>query len=318
MKRVIISAPFSEEEKKQFLNIDPQVDCVFVNKENITSQMLAEAQALIGNVSPELLEKQSQLEWIQLVSSGADKYLEQANISKDTVITTATGSYGVGIAEYMVAMLLSMMKKIPQYLDDQKKGVWADEGVVTTPFGKRVLIVGTGNIGMEFAKRMRAFGCKIIGIRRRDGICPEELDEVYTIDALKEQLSLADVVAVCLPGTKETFHLFDEEMLSCCKEGSYFMNVGRGNVIPLDAFLNEKVSKRFAGIWLDVCEVEPLPEKHPLFYVPNLLITPHITGGFHLDLTLEKIFRISLHNMKAWLGDGNYISVLDRETGYCK
>lgn len=318
MKRVIISAPFSEKEKKQISSLDPRLDCVFTEKENITSQMLSQAQALIGNVPPNILEKQPQLEWIQLVSSGADKYLDNINISKDTIITTATGAYGIGIAEYMVAMLLSMMKKIPQYLDDQKKGVWVEEGMVTTPYGKRILIVGTGNIGMEFAKRMRPFGCQIIGIRRRDGICPKELDEIYTMDALKEQLSLADVVAVCLPGTKSTFHLFDEEMLSCCKEGSYFMNVGRGNIIPLDAFLDEKISNRFAGIWLDVCEVEPLPTQHPLYYVPNLLITPHITGGFHLDLTMEKIFQLSLHNMKAWLGDGDYISVLDRATGYCK
>ena len=86
----------------------------------------------------------------------------------------------------------------------------------------------------------------------------------------------------------------------------------------VDAFLNDKIANRFAGIWLDVCEIEPLPEQHPLFYVPNLLITPHITGGFHLDLTMEKIFQISLHNMKAWLGEGNYIHVLDLDTGYCK
>ena len=318
MKRVIITGPFRESEKKIFCELSPEVECQFVKQQEVTAQMLSQAQALVGNVEPSMLVNQPQLEWVQLTSSGADKYVAEKNLSKDLIITTATGSYGVGIAEYMVAMLLGMMKKIPNYLENQKKGLWVDEGLVTTPYNKRILIVGTGDIGLEFAKRMRAFGCKLVGIRRRGGTCPEELDEIYTTDCLKEQLSLADVVAVCLPGTKSTFHLFDEEMLSCCKEGSYFMNVGRGNVIPLDAFLNEKIVNRFAGIWLDVCEVEPLPEQHPLFYVPNLLITPHITGGFHLDLTVEKIFRISLHNMKAWLGEGNYISVLDCDTGYCK
>lgn len=318
MKRIIIAAPFGEEEKKKLSSVSTELECVFVNKEEVTAQMLSGAKALIGNVAPAMLTGQTQMEWVQLISSGADNYLKEKNLPENTVITTATGSYGVGIAEYMVAMLLSMMKKIPNYLDNQKKGIWKDEGVVTTPCGKRILIVGTGNIGLEFAKRMRPFGCKIVGIRKRAGDCPKELDEVYTIDSLKEQLAIADVVAVCLPGTKDTFHLFDEDMLSCCKEGSYFMNVGRGNVVPLEAFLNENISNHFAGIWLDVCEVEPLPEKHPLFSVPNLLITPHITGGFHLDLTLENIFRISLHNMKAWSGEGEYISVLDRETGYCK
>lgn len=317
MKRVIITGPFRENEKEIFSNLSSEVECQFVEQKKITVQMLSKAQALIGNVAPSMLVNQPQLEWVQLTSSGADIYVAEKNLSKEMIITTATGSYGVGIAEYMLAMLLAMMKKIPNYLENQKQGLWKDNGTVTTPYNKRILIVGTGDIGFEFAKRMRAFGCKLIGIRRREGMCPEELDEIYTIDCLKEQLALADVVAVCLPGTKSTFHLFDEEMLACCKKGAYFMNVGRGNIVPLDAFLNEEIANRFAGIWLDVCEVEPLPQQHPLFHVPNLLITPHITGGFHLDLTIEKIFEISLHNMKAWLGEGEYICVLDREAGYC-
>ena len=227
MKQIIISGPFRENEQKAFCNLSPDLKCKFVKPQEVTAQMLSTAQALIGNVPPFMLADQPQLEWVQLTSSGADKYVHEKNISKDLIITTATGSYGVGIAEYMVAMLLSMMKKIPDYLDNQKNGVWADEGVVTTPYGKRVLIVGTGDIGLEFAKRMRAFGCKLVGIRRRNGICPEELDEVYSTEFLKEQLALADVVAVCLPGTKSTFHLFDEEMLS--DHTTYYRRISSGS-----------------------------------------------------------------------------------------
>ncbi|MDO4978008.1 MAG: D-2-hydroxyacid dehydrogenase [Eubacteriales bacterium] len=318
MKKILIAGPFGPKEEAAFSQLSSEVECQFVNSSEINDSMLKSANALIGNVSPALLVDQPHLEWVQLTSSGADGYVNEKGIPENILFTTSTGSYGLGIAEYMVAMLLSMMKKIPAYLEDQKKGIWADEGIVTSPFGKRVLIIGTGDLGLEFAKRMRALGCTLVGIRRREGTCPAELDEIYTMDHLKEQLAMADVVAVCLPGTKETFHLFDEEMLLSCKEGSYFMNVGRGNIVPLDAFCNEKVSEHFAGIWLDVCEIEPLPDKHPLYYVPNMLITPHITGGYHLDLTVEKIFQIALHNMKAWLGEGDYIHVLDRNSGYCK
>lgn len=227
MKQIIISGPFRENEQKACCNLSPDLKCKFVKPQEVTAQMLSTAQALIGNVPPFMLADKPQLEWVQLTSSGADKYVHEKNISKDLIITTATGSYGVGIAEYMVAMLLSMMKKIPDYLDNQKNGVWADEGVVTTPYGKRVLIVRTGDIGLEFAKRMRAFGCKLVGIRRRNGICPEELDEVYSTEFLKEQLALADVVAVCLPGTKSTFHLFDEEMLS--DHTTYYRRISSGS-----------------------------------------------------------------------------------------
>lgn len=318
MKKIIITGPFDDKQKAEFASLNQDVDCLFMDKSDITFDLIAEAHALVGNIDTDLLKKQPQLEWVQLTSSGADKYAQESDIAKNAVLTTATGAYGIGIAEYMVAMLLSMMKRIPTYLENQKKGIWKDEGIVTTPYGKRVLIVGTGNIGTEFAKRMRGFGCTLVGVRRRTGECPEEFDEMYTMDQLKEQLAYADIIALCLPGTAETYHLFDKEVLSLCKKGAYLMNVGRGNVIPLDTFLDKEVSERFAGIWLDVCEVEPLPEKHPLFFVENVLITPHITGGFHLDLTMDNIFQIAYQNMKAWLGKGEYTSVLDRKTGYCK
>lgn len=317
MKKLCIKdGLFSEERIQALKNISSEVECVVVSDEEAFEQ-LVDADAVMGNFSIDALSVCRHLELLQLNSSGADAYAKTDKISKDTVITTATGAYGIGIAEYMVAMLLTMMKKIPAYLENQKKAIWADEGMVTTPYGKRVLIIGTGNIGLEFAKRIRPFGCKLVGIRRRAGECPAELDEIYTMDALKKELGKADVVALCLPGTPDTLHLMNEEMLMSCKEGAYLMNVGRGNVIPLEALQKSEITEHFAGIWLDVCEVEPLPEGHMLYQIPNVLITPHITGGFHLDLTCQQIYEISEHNMKAWLGDGEYKSVLDRETGYC-
>lgn len=284
---------------------------------------LSEVDAIIGNVPAGKLAKAQaagglKLSWMQLNSSGADAYVKEGVLPQQTVLTSATGAYGTGIAEYMVCMLLNMMKKVPSYLEDQKKHLWTDEGLVTTPLGKRILIVGTGNIGMEFARRMKAFGGTLVGIRRRADHCPEGLDEIHSLSALKEEAAKADVIAVSLPGTQETYHLFDRELLSCCKEGAYLMNVGRGNVVDDRALLDVGVSSRFAGIWLDVCETEPLPSEDPLYDVPNLLLTPHITGGFHLDLTLQNIFDISMHNYRAFHGEGEYQSVVDRATGYCR
>ncbi|MBQ0000311.1 MAG: D-2-hydroxyacid dehydrogenase [Clostridiales bacterium] len=317
MKKVCIkSGIFTEERIQKLRELSSEIEIVVADGGK-AADALADAHAVVGNFSPDELSVCKHLEFLQLNSSGADAYAVTDKISKETTIATVTGAYGIGIAEYMVAMLLAMMKKIPAYLEDQKKAIWTDEGPVTTPFGKRVLILGTGNIGMEFAKRMRPFGCTIVGIRRRPGTCPAELDELYGMDALKEELAKADVIALALPGTAETKHLLDADMLANCKEGAYLMNVGRGNVIPLADLQKPEVTGRFAGIWLDVVEVEPLPEGHALFSVPNLLLTPHITGGFHLDLTMKQIFEISEHNLKAWLGEGEYKSVLDRSTGYC-
>ena len=264
-----------------------------------------------------MLKDKTNIEWIQLNSSGADAYAMKGAVPENTMITCATGAYGLGISEYMVGMLLLMMKKIPLYLENQKKGIWSDMGNVATPYGKRVLLVGTGNIGLEFAKRMKAFGCTLVGIRNRSSIKPVELDEVYGIGELKNQVGKADVIALSLPGTKSSFHMFNKEILMACKKDSYLLNVGRGTAIDTAVLKEPEVYQHFAGIWLDVAEIEPLPEKDPLFFIPGLYLTPHITGGYHLEETTEKIFEITKHNFIEWAkGGNNYIHIVNRDEGY--
>lgn len=316
MKKIIVTVPFSEEQKCSLQKAAEGMECIFTDAAFKDEALLKQASALIGNVPVPLLKDKANLEWIQLNSSGADAYAADGAVCENTVLTCATGAYGHAISEYMVGMLLCMMKKIPQYIEEQKKGVWTDLGPVVTPYNKRVLLVGTGNIALEFAKRMKAFGCKLIGIRNRAAICPQELDEVYGTEFLEREVEKADVIALSLPGTKSSYHLFDKNILLKCKKGSYLMNVGRGTAIETKALLDKEVYSNFGGIWLDVCETEPLPEKDPLYFVPGLILTPHITGGYHLDETIENIFNITMHNLKAWTGNKDYIHTVSRKDGY--
>lgn len=316
MKKILIAVPFNEEQKKRFCQAADDFECNFVEPAAVTEKMLEEVDALVGNVPVPMLKNKNNLQWIQLNSSGADAYAMDGAVPENTVITCSTGAYGHAISEYMIAMLLTMMKKVPAYLKAQEKGIWTDFGSVESPAGKRVLLVGTGNIGLEFAKRMKVFGCTLVGIRNRSSICPEELDEVYGTDQLKEQVSKADVIALSLPGTKTSYHLFNKEILMTCKQGAYLMNVGRGTAIDTACLLEKEIYGRFGGIWLDVCETEPLPEKNPLYFVPGLLLTPHITGGYHLAQTTENILNIALHNLMAWKSSGDYIHLVDRKEGY--
>ena len=320
MKNVLIVGSFTPEEQDRLQAAGAGAALSFRTDDAVTAEDLRAADALIGNLPPAMLESAcGRLDWLQLMSSGADAYAGSEILRRRGVtLTTATGAYGVGIAEYMVAMLLVMMKKIPTYLDWQKAAVWRDAGSVVSPMGKCVLVVGVGNLGSEFAARMRPFGCEIVGVRRRGGECPPVFDRMCTLANLKDELPQADIVALCLPGTSETYHLFDREMLSLCKPGAYLMNVGRGTVVPSDALLDREVTDRFAGIWVDVLETEPLPDGHPLFSVPNLIVTPHITGGFHLDVTRRNILDICVQNLRAWLAGEPLIRVLDWDTGYCR
>ena len=319
MNLIQVVGSFSPDEEARLRAAAGETEIRFCSDAEVTPEMLQDADALIGNPPPAMVESAEKLQWMQLLSSGADAYAGSETLkARGLVLTTATGAYGVGIAEYMVAMLLAMMKKLPGYHDLQKAAQWRDLGAVVSPRGKRVLVVGTGNLGREFAKRMRAFGCELVGVRRRAGQCPPEFDRVCLLSELEAELPRADVVALCLPGTPETHHLFDAAMLSKCKAGAYFMNVGRGTVIPLEALLDRTVTDRFTALWVDVLETEPLPDGHPLYSVPNLLITPHITGGLHLDITRENILSICEENLRAWKAGEPLRSVLDWSTGYCK
>lgn len=315
-KKVLVTAEFTDDLKKNLEEHAPSIIFEFAKGSEVDEDKLSQYDALIGNVAPGILKNMTNLEWIQLNSSGADAYALPGVVPENTVLTCSTGAYGLGISEYMVAMLLNMMKKIPGYLDDQKEELWSDRGAVDSPMGRRVLLVGCGDIGLEFAKRMRAFGCTIVGIRNRVNICPDEIDEIYGVDKLKEEVSKADIIALSLPGTKACYHLFDKNILMACKEGSYLMNVGRGNVIDTAELTKKEIYERFAGIWLDVCETEPLPKGDALYHVPGLLLTPHITGGYHLRQTIENIYNIAVNNLDAWCGNGEYKHLVSRENGY--
>lgn len=324
-KKILVTVPFTDKQKAALQNAaDRFADTMLFTEDPAQiNEAVADASGIIGNISPELLAGAGQLQWLQLNSAGTDLYVKPGVLPADTVLTCATGAYGTALSEYLVCMLLVMMKKIPLYLENQKQGVWKDEGDVASPAGKRILVVGTGDIGLAFARRIKAFGLPdhpvtIAGIRRRAGSCPAPLDEIHPISELKEQAARADIIVLSLPGTPETRHLFDRDLLLACKAGSYLMNIGRGNVIDTKALLDPTVSSHFAGIYLDVCEQEPLLNHSPLYSVPGLYITPHISGQYHLDITLENIADIALHNYLAFRGEGEYRSVVDIAAGYAK
>lgn len=316
MKRILVTLPVTEEQKRQYADTAPQAEFVYCRKDEVTTELLIGVNAVIGNVAPSMLSGATGLEWVQLNSAGTDGYLADGVLAEKVVLTNATGAYGVGIAEHMTGQLLMMMKKFPDYLKNQEHHLWKDEGKVRAVYGSHILIVGMGDIGTEFAVRMKAFGAYVTGLRRTVREKPACVDEIDTIDHLEAQLARADVVAVCLPGTRETYHMFSERQFASMKEGAYFINIGRGNIVDSNALKDALKSGRLSGASVDVCETEPLPEGEELWSCPNILITPHVSGGFHLQHTVDRIVEISLKNVNAYMGRKDYVSVVDRSTGY--
>lgn len=314
--RILVVIPFNDNEKEKLQSKMPDAEYIFIKSEQITEELVKSADIIIGNVPPQYIKGSKKLKWLQLNSAGTDGYCETGIIPEGAYLTNATGAYGLAISEHMLGMLLEIKKKLNLYYINQKQHVWKDEGNVTSIEGSTALIVGLGNIGGDFARKMKSLGSYTIGIRRTMGLKPEYIDELYTIEALDSLLPRADVVALCLPGTKDTYHLFNGDKFNLMKKSSIILNVGRGSAICTDDLCDALENGIITGAGLDVTEPEPLPSDHRLWNAPGVVITPHISGFFHLPETLKRIVNISIENIQHFERHEPLKNIVDFKTGY--
>lgn len=282
----------------------------------VTEEDITWADAVLGNVQPELLRKASRLRWMQTSSAGVEFYLQPGVLPKGAILTNATGAYGLAISEHMLGMLLMIFKKLELYRDAQRQSIWQSQGTVRSVFGSTVLVLGIGDIGSEFAKLCKAMGAYVIGLRRTDGEKPDYVDEIHLTDDVDTLLPRADVVAVTLPGTPATRNLLNRERLSKMKSGAVVLNVGRGSIIDTEALCDGLESGQLGGAGLDVTDPEPLPGGHRLWNIPTAVVTPHVSGGYHLPETHQRIVNIFSENLRRFLEEKPLMNVVDPGTGY--
>lgn len=178
--------------------------------------------------------------------------------------------------------------------------------------------MGLGDIGSCFARRVKALGAKVIGIKRRLGEKPDYVDELVSLDKLNEYLPKVDIVATVLPGTKATYQIFDKEKFALMKKGAFFINAGRGSAVVEDDLIEALNSNHLAGAAIDVTHIEPLPQTSALWQTKNLHITPHTAGQYHLAKTLDNIVNIAKDNLQALIDGKELKNIVDFETGYKK
>lgn len=284
----------------------------------VTQEDVDWAQVILGNVPATMLHGSPALEWLQTNSAGVEPYIQPGVLAGDTLLTNATGAYGLAIAEHMLGMLLELFKKLELYRDAQKSGAWQSQGAVKAVYGSTVLVLGMGDIGGEFAARCKALGAKVIGVRRSPRPCPEYADEVYLLEDLDSLLPQADVVAITLPGTDATRGLMSRERLAKMKEGAVLLNVGRGFIVDTEALCDALERGHLSGAGVDVTDPEPLPPTHRLWNIPTAVVTPHISGFYHLRETHERIVGIFLENLRHFQAGEPLRNLVDFATGYRK
>ena len=224
-----------------------------------------------------LLRQLPGLRLLQAFSAGVDSLLPL--VGSGVIVCKAVGVHDTSVAEWVMAAILAMQRRLPEFLDLQRKARW-DRSMVepepgTRPIGdlegKTVLVVGHGDIGRGLAVRLEPFGANVVGVARR------ARDGVRSIDDLPRLLPEADVVVDLLPLTLATDRFVDANFLAQMKPGALFVNAGRGRTVDTDALIEALHRGRIRAA-LDVTDPEPLPADHPLWRAPNLLITPHVAG----------------------------------------
>lgn len=298
MKKIYTFIPLKTEHKKILESSSSNCEFIHFGLIKPTLEQVKDANVIIGNIPIDILKNIPDLEFVQLNSAGTNGYADNPDFPKNVALANASGAYGVAISECILAGILTLMKHIPSYIKNQSNHEWKDEGKVKSIYNSNILVLGLGDIGKEFSKRAYAMGAHITGIKRNVKDKPEYIDKLCTMDSLYEELEKADIIVSSLPGSKSTYHLLDEKALNYVKKQPIFVNVGRGTLI--DSCVLEKALKEniFSGAYIDVTDPEPLPKDSNLWNINNLIITPHVTGGYHLEETLNRIVQISATNIK--------------------
>jgi phosphoglycerate dehydrogenase-like enzyme len=235
-----------------------------------------------------LVERCPALNLVQLLSAGAEMWV--GRLPEGVRLSDCQGAHGGVTAEWALAAILAVLREIPVFVRAQDEERW-DQHVTDTLTGKRVLLVGAGDLADETARRLDPFDVASVtrvGRRARDG--------VHATSELPELLGEADVVVLLVPLTDETRGLVDADFLAAMPDGALLVNAARGPVVDTDALLAELSAQRLRAV-VDVVDPEPLPADHPLWRAPNLLITPHVGGS--VPGHLERAYRVVHTQLEA-------------------
>lgn len=274
---------------------------------------LERAHVLVALHTPEsLLEKAPNLRWIQGIGAGMEQFAK-AGATRDRVLATnASGVSSGSMAEWVVGRLLQVWKRFREADEFQRNHAF-ERSYGRTFDGSTIGIVGLGSIGVAVSQRVRAFGCRVLGLKRsfRPGDTSEHADALYGPEQLHDMLGECDAVIVSAPATAETRHLIDAKALAAMPSHAVLVNVARGSLVDEAALAEAVRSKSIAAAVLDVFDPEPLAPESPLWDIPGVYISAH--SSVSVDRYMDGVFELVLDNLNRYLADEPLRNVVDME-----
>ncbi len=289
----------------------------FLGSEEELAARIGEFEVVFGHPDPALLVRAVHLRWLCSDFAGVEKYLPDGVWpAPDCLLSNASGAYGPAISEHIVMVLLMLMRRMPEYQAALARREWPYFAPVRSIMGSRIVLLGTGDIGSNAARRLKALGARVTGVCRSGRSNESAFDRVEPVGVLEALLPGADVLVLALPATAETEGILSRERLALLPERAYVVNVGRGSAIDQGALVEALRARRLAGAALDVMVPEPLPADHPLWDCPNVILTPHVSGNMSLALTCELDVEMFCRDLERYAAGKPPAHLVDRRRGY--
>ena len=245
--------------------------------DSILLRETVDADAIIGNPTLAVVRGAKKLKWVQITSAGVKPYLYPELVESEVVMTNAQTLSSAAIADHGFAMLLALTRKLNHFIPDRTNETWKGGNYGLEELeGKTALVIGTGGIGANVARRAKAFGMTVIGVDPEEFPPRLSFDRMVYPDRLDKVIPEADAVFVCAPHTRDSEGMIGAEQFELMKRGSYFIALSRGKVYDMGALVKALDSQHLAGAGVDVTDPEPLPKGHPLWKFENAIITPHV------------------------------------------
>ena len=333
---VLITVPMTEEVMLQLRSLSPRVHLTFHAAQSIgeiSEELWNKAEVLYTDILVPDPAHTPNLRWIQYHYAGVDFIQSSPLVERQDIrVTTMSGASAIQEGEFIVMSLLALGHRIPELIQNHSKREWPQDRwekfVPRELFGSTVGLVGYGSIAREVARMLQPFGCSILAAKK-DAMHPEDsgyaleghgdpegiyFDRLYPMEALRSMLKECDFVVVTLPLNRETYGVIGKEEFEAMKPGAYLVHISRGGVVDESAMLTALQEKRLAGAVVDVFTQEPLPPENPLWKIPNLIVTPHVSG-FSANYK-ERAGALFIANMQRYLAGETLYNLYDPKRAY--
>lgn len=285
------------------------------------ARALPEADVFVGWQFPrQYFGAAERLLWIHSASAGVEATLFPEVVGSEVIVTNSTGLHSICIPEHVLGQMLILARNFHEALRLQSRAEWNRFQVIghgasiRELHGGRLAILGAGPIGRNLARLAGALGMRVRVMRRDASRGLPEVEAVVPPEGLRELLGWADWVVCVLPLTPETRGLIGADALGAMRSDAYLINVGRGETVDEEALVRALRSGAIAGAALDVFTEEPLPAEHPFWSLPNLVLTPHISG--YMPNYFEKALALFEDNLDRFLHGRPLRNVVDKRLGY--